>query len=64
MSKKIEVLFDREGRHKHQYIGRSIYNQSVFIESKRNLIGSIQQVRINRSTNFALEACLNEQWHK
>ena len=61
VNKKIEVLFDRRGRHKNQYIGRSIYNQSVFIESHRNLIGSIQYVRIKRSTDFALEASLSEQ---
>ena len=60
VNKKIEVLFDRRGRHKNQYIGRSIYNQSVFIESHRNLIGSIQHVRIKRSTDFALEASLIE----
>tara|TARA_B100000315_G_scaffold237042_1_gene253440 strand:- start:400 stop:1011 length:612 start_codon:yes stop_codon:yes gene_type:complete len=60
VDKKIEVLFDRKGRHKNQYIGRSIYNQSTFIESNRNLVGSIQQVRIKRSTDFALEATLNE----
>ena len=61
VNKKIEVLFDRIGRYKNQYIGRSIYNQSVFIESNRNLIGSIQYVRIKRSTDFALEASLSEQ---
>ena len=60
INKKIEVLFDRRGRHKNQYIGRSIYNQSVFIESNRNLIRSIQHVRIKRSTDFALEASLIE----
>ena len=61
INKKIEVLFDRKGRHKNQYIGRSIYNQSTFIENSRNLIGSIQQVRIIRSTDFALEATLNDK---
>ena len=61
VNKIIEVFFDRKGRHENQYIGRSIYNQSVFIESKKNLIGSILQVPIKRSTGFALEASLNEQ---
>ena len=60
VNKKIEVLFDRKGRHKNQYIGRSIYNQSVFIESKKNLIGSIKKVQIKKSTGFALEAILSE----
>ena len=58
VGKKIEVLFDRRGRYKNQYIGRSIYNQSVFINSEQNLIGKINNVSINRSTDFALEACL------
>lgn len=60
VNKKIEVIFDRKGRYKNQYIGRSIYNQSVFISSKINLIGSILQVRIKQSTDFALEATLSE----
>ena len=58
VGKNIEVLFDRKGRHANQYIGRSIYNQSVFISSKDNLIGTIQDVPIIHSTNFALEAML------
>ncbi|MDC0192468.1 tRNA (N6-isopentenyl adenosine(37)-C2)-methylthiotransferase MiaB [Alphaproteobacteria bacterium] len=56
VGKKIEVLFDRKGRNQNQYIGRSIYNQSVFITSNENLIGKILQVPIIRSTDFALEA--------
>ena len=56
VGKKIEVLFDRKGRHKNQYIGRSVYNQSVFIESDKNLIGLMKEVQIKRSTDFALEA--------
>ena len=58
VKKTIEVLFDRQGRHKNQFIGRSIYNQSVFIESKENLIGKILKTKILRSTNFALEGAL------
>ena len=56
LGKKLEVLFDKKGRHANQYIGRSIYNQSVFATSKENLIGKINNVSIIRSTNFALEA--------
>jgi len=58
IGKKIEVLFDRKGRHENQYIGRSIYNQSVFINSQENLIGKINEVSIIRSTDFALEASI------
>jgi len=56
VGKELEVLFDRKGRNQNQYIGRSIYNQSVFITSNENLIGKILQVPIIRSTDFALEA--------
>ena len=56
VGKELEVLFDRKGRNQNQYIGRSIYNQSVFITSNENLIGKILQVPIIRSTDLALEA--------
>lgn len=58
VGKKIEVLFDRVGRYENQYIGRSIYNQSVFTSSKNNLIGKIVDTTISRSTDFALEAII------
>ena len=56
VGKEIEVLFDRKGRYTDQYIGRSIYNQSVFINSNKNIIGKIYTTKISRSTGFALEA--------
>jgi len=56
VNKNIEILFDRTGRYKNQYIGRSIYNQSVFANSTKNLIGKVLQSHILRSTDFALEA--------
>ena len=54
----LKILFDRKGRHKNQYIGRTIYNQSIFANSKSNLIGKILNVKIVRSTDFALEGKL------
>ncbi len=51
----LEILFDRKGRHKNQYIGRSIYNQSVFVNSVPSLIGKKLNAKIVRSTDFALE---------
>ena len=51
----LEILFDRKGRHKNQYIGRSIYNQSVFVNSVSSLIGKKLNVKIVKSTDFALE---------
>ena len=58
VNKDMEVLFDRLGRYENQYIGRSIYNQSVFTTSKENLIGKIVNTKILRSTDFALEAII------
>ena len=58
IEKEIEVLFDRVGKYEDQYIGRSIYNQSVFTSSKKNLIGKILNTKISRSTDFALEASI------
>ena len=54
----LEILFDRKGRHKNQYIGRSIYNQSVFVNSASSLIGKKLNAKIVRSTDFALEGKL------
>ena len=58
VNKTLEVLFDRKGRHKNQFIGRSIYNQSVFAKSKESLIGKIIDSHIIRTTDFALEGQL------
>ena len=58
VGKTTQVLFDRHGRHDNQYIGRSIYNQSVFLNSDKNIIGKIIDTKISRSTNYALEGNL------
>ncbi len=55
VNKGMEVLFEKIGRHKDQFIGRTIYNQSTFINSKKNLLNQIMNVKITNSTNFALE---------
>ena len=60
MKKTIDVLFEKKGRYKDQYIGRSVYNQSVFIQNKENLIGKNKNILIKRATNFALEGELSE----
>ena len=56
IGKNMEILFEKEGRHKNQYIGRSIYNQSVFTKSQTNIISKIKNVQILNSTDFALES--------
>ena len=55
VNKTMEVLFEKTGRHKDQFIGRTIYNQSTFINSKKDLLNQIMDVKITNSTNFALE---------
>ena len=55
LNKNMEVLFEKKGRHKDQFIGRTIYNQSAFIKSNKNILNQILQVKITDSTNFALE---------
>ena len=55
VNKGMEVLFEKIGRHKDQFIGRTIYNQSTFINSKKDLLNQIMNVKITNSTNFALE---------
>ena len=55
INKDMEVLFEKKGRYKNQFIGRTIYNQSTFIESNEKILNKILKVKITNSTNFALE---------
>ena len=55
VNKDMEVLFERKGRYENQFIGRTIYNQSTFINSKEQILNKILKVKITNSTNFALE---------
>ena len=45
MGKKLEILFEKKGRYKNQYIGRSIYNQSVFASSTKTIINEIRDAK-------------------
>jgi len=54
----MEILFEKKGRYQDQYIGRSIYNQSVFTKNNKNLISTIKKVKILSSTDFALESSI------
>ena len=55
IDKKMDILFEKNGRHINQYVGRTIYNQSAFTESKENLINKLRTTKIKSSTDFALE---------
>ena len=54
----MDILFEKKGRHQNQYIGRSIYNQSVFTKNDKDLINTIKKVKIINSTDFALESLI------
>jgi tRNA-2-methylthio-N6-dimethylallyladenosine synthase len=54
----MEILFEKKGRYQNQYIGRSIYNQSVFTKNDKDLINTIKNVKIINSTDFALESSI------
>ena len=56
IGQNLEILFEKIGKHKNQFVGRSVYNQSVFMNSQKNLLGSIIKANINNTTNFALSA--------
>jgi len=55
IDKEMDILFEKIGRYKNQYIGRTIYNQSVFTKHKENLINKLKKGIIIKSTDFALE---------
>jgi len=55
LNKNMEVLFEKKGRHNNQFVGRTIYNQSTFVNSKYKILNKILNVKIINSTNFALE---------
>ena len=54
----MEILFEKQGRYQDQYIGRSIYNQSVFTKNNKNLINTLKEVTILNSSDFALESSI------
>ena len=55
INKEMDILFEKIGRYKNQYIGRTIYNQSVFTKHKENLINKFKKGLIIKSTDFSLE---------
>jgi tRNA-2-methylthio-N6-dimethylallyladenosine synthase len=54
---QVEVLF--EGEHKGRWRGRTPTNKLVFVESKKNLIGSIQDVRITWAGPWSMQGTLS-----
>ncbi|MBX7146607.1 MAG: tRNA (N6-isopentenyl adenosine(37)-C2)-methylthiotransferase MiaB [Alphaproteobacteria bacterium] len=46
---KLPVLFEKQGKYKNQYVGKTPYMQSVHVESKENLIGHLKEIWIAES---------------
>jgi tRNA-2-methylthio-N6-dimethylallyladenosine synthase len=46
VGRRLEILFEKLGRHEGQVIGRSPYMQAVFAEGPRSLIGALTEVEI------------------
>ena len=46
VGRRLEVLFEKPGRHEGQVIGRSPYMQSVFAEGPQSLIGALAEVEM------------------
>ncbi len=55
----MEVLVEKYGKKKNQYVGRSEYLQPVHIISDDNLIGKIVKVKIKSLTSFSLHGTLS-----
>ncbi len=58
LNKNMEVLFEKKGKFENQLVGRTEYLQSVYIESKENLIGKIRKVKITETFDNALRGKL------
>ena len=54
----LPVLFERKGRHEGQFIGRSPYMQSVYVQAHERLIGTIADVIIQGSTLNSLNGSM------
>ena len=54
LGKNLSVLFEKIGKKKNQYVGRSQYLQPVHVISSESLIGKILSVKIEKITSFSL----------
>ncbi len=56
----MEVLFEREGRHADQLVGRSPYNQAVHVTAPGEILGALANVRIDSCLTHSLGGVLTE----
>ena len=60
VGKVLPVLFEKPGRGKSQFVGRTPYLHPVHAEGSQNLIGTIRDVRIEMRTANSLKGALRE----
>ncbi|MBD22342.1 MAG: tRNA (N6-isopentenyl adenosine(37)-C2)-methylthiotransferase MiaB [Alphaproteobacteria bacterium] len=53
LDKEVEVLITDVGKKDNQYVGRTPHLQPVHVYSKKNLIGKILNIKIERLTSFS-----------
>lgn len=62
IGKKIDILFERAGRHKHQVVGRSPWMQPVHVAASTDIIGQIAEVEILNALPNSLSGRLVEEF--
>ncbi len=54
VGEKLSVLFEKKGKNKNQFVGKSEYLQPVHVITNESIIGKIAKVNINRKGSFSL----------
>jgi tRNA-2-methylthio-N6-dimethylallyladenosine synthase len=52
------ILFDRKGKREGQLVGRSPYNQSVFVEASERLLNTLNNVKISEGFDNSLTGAI------
>ena len=58
LGKELSVLFEKKGKKKNQFVGKSQYLQPVHVISKESIIGEIHNVGIHNKTSHSLHGNL------
>ena len=54
VGKEFDVLFEQNGRHKGQLIGRTPYMQNLYAKADKKLLNKIVRVRVEDATTNSL----------
>ena len=60
VGKRFSVLFEKPGKHKGQWAGKSPYMQSVLVESAHNPCGKLIDVEVTAAYANSLAATVTE----